>query len=370
MRREFLYVAAAFVAIDGNSAFATNLPSYDVTTLPFTSASIAINNSGLVVGGLLDPDGSVSLGEWSNGTLTNLGGPSGIPAAFNIVQPFGVNDAGEIVGTIHTAAGGLPASAFVYSSGGFSVLPLANSTDLGGVATAVNNAGDVVGYDKNSSNNAQAWLWSKGVYSTLPISGIDTTALGINSSGTIVGNRTINCCSGESGYVLQGTAQYLTGAVNAINNAGEAVGVSSSVGPSQTATVFKNGKATSILSMPSSGSGINSPGDVVGEYQPVGFSGPRVFLWEPNLGAVDLTPNGYLFAVALAINSSGDIVGYGETSAGVYQDFLLTPDPHGALTATALITGVSAPEPSSGLLFGLGLAAMFAVRRKARSGRC
>jgi hypothetical protein len=348
-----------------------NLPSYDVTTLPFTvKTGVLINNSGLVVGGILNPNGSISLGDWSDGVLTNLGAPSGLPSNFNVVQPIGMNNAGAIVGAVRTPIGGVPSLAFLYSSGIFTVLPPVNSADSGNLATAINSGGKIVGYDLTAANGTQPWLWSNGAYSSVPVSGISATALGINSSGTILGNRVTNCCSGQSGYLSEnGTTQYLTGALNALNNAGEATGVSHSVGLPQNAIIFRDGITTSILSVPSSGFGINSAGDVVGFYQPNGFNGPRVFLWEPHLGALDLTPAEYLFAVALAINSSGDIVGYGETTAGAYQDFLLTPDPHGTLTATELLTSPppsGVPEPDTWFLFGLGLAATIVMRRSKR----
>ena len=338
-----------------NSCFAAE--RYDFTPLPFipfsNTGGEALNNNGVVVGGIANSDGSVSLAEWSKGVLTNLGVPPGLPSHdFNIPRVFGINDGGAVVGTVHTSAGDIPSRWFIYDRGRFTVLPLADPTDLGGAAIGINNRGDVVGYDHTSSNRVTGWLWSNGAYSRLPVSGTSTTALGINAGGTIIGNRRFRLIrrlltgqlrfKGERGYVLSnGTTQYLTGFVYAINALGEAAGGSVSDGQTL-ATVYKNGIATVILSLPSFAVGINSAASVVGSYQPAGDSPKHLFRWSANAGAFDLTPDGYISAEAAAINNRGDILGFGETVSGKSGYFLLTPDPNGELTPKALITAQSA----------------------------
>jgi hypothetical protein len=333
-----------------NSCFAPE--RYDVTPLPFIPFSgtggEAMNNNGVVAGGIANSDGSVSLAEWSEGVLTNLGVPPGLPSHdFNMPRVFGINDRGAVVGTIHTAAGDLPSRWFIYERGRFAVLPLADPTDLGGAAIGINNRGEVVGYDRTVSNKLVAWLWSNGAYSRLPVSGTSTAALGINSSGTIIGNRRLRFIrrlltgqlrsTGERGFVLnQGTTQHLTGFVYAINDLGEGAG-GSILGGQAKATVYKNGIATVILSLPSSAVGINSAASVVGSYQPTGNSRRRLFRWSANSGAFDLTPDGYQSAEAAAINDRGDILGFGETVSGKSGYFLLTPGPSGELTPKGLI---------------------------------
>jgi uncharacterized membrane protein len=332
-----------------NSCFSAE--RYDVTPLPFipfsNTGGEALSNNGVVAGGIANSDGSVSLAEWSKGVLTNLGVPPGFPSRdFNRPRVFGINDCGAVVGTIHTSAGDLPSRWFIYDRGRFTVLPLADPTDLGGAAIGINNRGEVVGYDHTSSKRVIGWRWSNGSYSRLPVSGTSTAALGINSSGTIIGNRRFRLIrrlltgqlrySGERGYVLtHGTAQYLTGFVYAINDLGEAAGGSILNGQAM-ATVFKNGIATVILSLPSSAVGINSAASVAGSYQPAGYNRRHLFRWSANSGAFDLTPDDYRSAQAAAINDRGDILGFGETLNGESRYFLLTPDPNGGLTPKAL----------------------------------
>jgi probable HAF family extracellular repeat protein len=339
-----------------NSCFAAE--RYDVTPLPFipfsNTGGEALSNTGVVAGGIANADGSVSLAEWSKGVLTNLGVPPGLPSHdFNSPRVFGINDCGAVVGTVHTSAGDLPSRWFIYDRGRFTVLPLADPTDLGGAAIGINNRGEVVGYDHTSRNRIRGWLWSNGAYSQLPVSGTSTAALGINSNGTIIGNRSLRLIrrlltgqfrgAGERGYVLSdGTVQYLSGFVYAINDLGEAVGGSISDGQAL-ATVFKNGIATVILSLPSSAVGINSAASVVGSYQPAGYKRRHLFKWSENSGVFDLTPDGYRSAEAAAINDRGDILGFGETMSGKSQYFFLTPDPNGELAPKALITASPVP---------------------------
>jgi uncharacterized membrane protein len=324
---------------------------YNLTPLPFIPFSgtggEALSNTGVVAGGIANSDGSVSLTSWSEGVLTHLGAPPGLPSPdFKLPRVFGINDSGAVVGTLHTPAGDLPSRWFIYDRDGFTVLPLADPTDLGGAAIGINNRGEVVGYDHTPNGSLTAWLWSKGTYSRLPVSATSATALGINSGGTIIGNRRLRFLrrllagqlgwTGERGYVLSGgTTQYLNGFVYAINALGEAAGGSFSEGQTR-ATVFKNGSATVILSLPSSAVGINSTASVVGSYQPVGYNQRHLFRWSADSGAFDLTPEGYLSAEAAAINDRGDILGFGETVAGKSQYFLLTPDPNGVLTPKPL----------------------------------
>ena len=326
---------------------------YDVTPLPFVPFSNtggeALNNNGVVAGGIGNSDGSVSLAQWFDGVLTDLGAPPGVPSQdFNKPRVFGMNHSGAIVGTVHTSAGDLPSRWFIYDHGRFTVLPLAEPTDLGGAAIGINNRGEVVGYNRTASNNVIGWRWSNGAYSSIPVFGTNTGALGINSSGTIIGNRSLSLirrlltgqfrCTGERGYVVShGTTQYLTGFVYAINDLGDAAGGSTSDGKAM-ATVYKNGIATVILSLPSFAVGINSSAHVVGSCQPVGHNRRHLFMWSAHSGAFDLTPDGYRSAEAAAINDRGEVLGFGETVSGKFQYFLLTPDSGGALTPKALIT--------------------------------
>jgi probable HAF family extracellular repeat protein len=329
---------------------------YDVTVLPFVPFSDtggeALNKSGVVVGGVAGADGSVSLAQWTKGVLTHLDVPSATADHdFNRPRVFGINDCGAVVGTVHTAAGVLPSRWFIYDRGCFTVLPLADPTDLGGAAIGINSRGEVVGYNHTSSKRLVAWLWSNGVYSKLPVSGTSTAALAINSGGTIIGNRRLRLMrrvftgqwgrTGERGFVISHDAtRYLPGFVNAINDRDEMAGGTISE-DRVVAAIFNNGIPRVILGLPSSAVGINSAATVVGSYQPAGDDRRRLFGWSADSGAFDLTPEGYCFAQAAAIDERGEILGFGETLSGESQYFLLTPHVNGVLTPRALVNGAA-----------------------------
>lgn len=330
---------------------------YDVTPLPFIPFSDtggeALSNNGVVAGGIANSDGSISLAAWCKGVLTDLGIPPGLPSRdFSKPRVFGINTAGTIVGAIHTSAGELPSRWFIHDRGRFTVLPLADPTDLGGAAIGINTRGQVVGYDRTARKHLTGWLWSDGAYSRLPVPGTNTAALGINSSGTIIGNRSLSFLRrvlsgplgyrGERGYVLShGRPRYLSGFVYAINDAGEGAGGSIADGKAM-ATVFKNGVATVILSLPGYAVGINSSAVVVGYYRPAGPNRRHLFAWSAKSGAFDLTPDGYRSAEAAAVNDRGEVLGFGETLSGEKNYFLLTPAPEGVLAPKALISDPAA----------------------------
>lgn len=333
------------------------LQRYAVTSLPFIPFSgtggEALSNAGAVAGGMRNSDGSVSLAQWFKGRLTYLGAPPGLPSRdFNRLRVFGMSGSGTIVGTLHTPAGDLPSRPFVYERERFAVLPLMKPTDLGGAAIGVNSRGEVVGYCHTARNRTRAWRWSNGAYSTLPISGTNVVAFGINSAGAIIGNRTFGLlrrlltaqfhCTGQRGYVLtQGAAVHLNGFVYAINDLGEAAGGSPSAGKAM-AAVFKKGIATIIVNLPSAAVGINAVADVVGFYDPAGCNLRRLFIWSANSGAFDLTPDGFRSAQAAAVNDHGQVLGFGETADGERPYFLLTPDPSGVLMPKPLMTARAA----------------------------
>lgn len=346
MQLRLALLAGSLLAVSSSVPLVTG-QLYDVTPLPFfNTRGAALSNNGVVTSGIAHTDGSVSLGAWRNGVLTNLGAPPNLPGDFNRVRPFGINDSGMIVGTVHRSAGDVASRTFIYDHGRFTVLPLVNPLDMGGAAIGVNNRGEVVGYDITSSEEEKGWLWSDGAYSSLPVDGNSTAALGINSSGTVIGNRSFNlayeqtldksCCVGERGYVVtHGTSRYLSGFVYAINDHGEAAGGASSAGQSM-AAVFKDGVAMVILKLPSFAVGINSSGEVVGSYQPAGYNGRHVFIWSANAGALDVTPDGFRYAEGAAINAHGEVLAFGETTDGKFHYFLLVPRANGALAPKRL----------------------------------
>jgi probable HAF family extracellular repeat protein len=183
------------------------------------------------------------------------------------------------------------------------------------------------------ASNYQAVIWS----------GITPTALGL---------------PGATGYTA-----------NAINNAGQVVGTSTTTttipGVFSAEAVIWNGTTPTVLGSLggsggySSATAINNAGQVVGYSEPTGP--PHGVVWDGTT-AIDVNtlltsdPSGLVIDALLGINSSGEIVGVGIDSAGNQDAILLTP-----------VEAV--PETSTWAMMILGFAGVgfMAYRRKSKS---
>ena len=102
--------------------------------------------------------------------------------------PFGINNAGTIVGTYEKASGGINTfHGFMLSSGGaFSTYDV----PFAGVSTglqAINNNGDFTGDFGSSSQISQGFLNSGGNVTTFGVPGLNTYPQAMNDADTIVG---------------------------------------------------------------------------------------------------------------------------------------------------------------------------------------
>lgn len=126
-----------------------------------------------------------------------------------------INDAGEMTGLYRTSD--RIGHGFVYSNGQFSSLDVPGAGFTTGVR--INNRGDVVGFwtasatcgcgGQNPTAN-KAFLLSDGEFTVFEIPGsVETTALGINERGDIVG-RYDDALRGRHGYILDRHGAYET----------------------------------------------------------------------------------------------------------------------------------------------------------------
>jgi len=138
---------------------------------PFFSA-YGINNNGEIVGG--DPNFS-QISVDNAGVFTMISVPG--------LQPFmGVNDAGQIVGSVHT--GGTTIQAFVYNAGTFDRFSVPSASET--FAYGIDNSGDIVGTYYNGTNHG--FVDIGGVITSVDVPGaVATSAQGINNAGDIVG---------------------------------------------------------------------------------------------------------------------------------------------------------------------------------------
>jgi hypothetical protein len=126
-----------------------------------------------------------------------------------------INDAGDMTGLYLTPDG--IGHGFVYSKGQFSTLDVPGANFTTGVR--INNRGDIVGFWTASPNcgcggsnptTFKAFLFSDGAFTTFEVpDSVETTALGINERGDIVG-RYDDLTHRRHAYVLDRHGAYET----------------------------------------------------------------------------------------------------------------------------------------------------------------
>jgi len=209
----------------------------DVTTLGFQgTAGAAINDHRQVVGTI---NHSMPF-LWDSGVLTELGtfgGPCGSAAD--------INNLGQVVGLACTSTGtelGPSAHAFLWQGGVMTgIEPFPGHVDSG--ATAINSLGQVAGWSSITDPEiydvqATSFIYDNGEKRALPIASTEHYAYDINDLGHVVGTMRAGGFFGKfSGYIfkdgvgtnlntvlLPGSGLHILYA-NAINNAGEIVGI-------------------------------------------------------------------------------------------------------------------------------------------------
>ena len=292
----------------------------DLGTLggPNSSASFPLNARGQVTGGseisTPDPNGESFCASylgfptdhliclpfiWENGVMTalpTLGGNNG-----NANQ---INNRGQIVGntentTFDPTCLALEQKPVVWRKGKIErELPIP-SGDTDGLATGINNLGEVVGTSGSCTNiNLHGLLWRNGTFTDL---------------GSL----------GGSLFTLP----------QIINNRSQVVGYSNLPGDTIFhAFLWQTGVMTDLGTLAgdsfSAAFSINEKGQVVGESCDISFN-CRAVLWQ-NGGITDLNtlipPDSPLYLLtAFANNSRGQIEGIALTSTGELHDFLATP---------------------------------------------
>ncbi len=207
----------------------------------------------------------------------------------------GINASGQIVGTFADSFG---AHGFVLGGGVFTELDVPGSNET--IATGISNSGLISGV---YGNRAGGFLRdAAGDYTMFHVPGItngDFFVTGVNDSGQVVGYDN----GGNGGWVMNGGSfTPLDFAANGIDNYGDIVGFTSNQTGAHVVLRDASGNETTF-DVPGAGSG---------------------------------------GSIATGINDSGQIAGYYFDSSGNVHGFIATP----------------APEPSSLVLLGVGIAAL------------
>ena len=191
--------------------------------------------------------------------MTDLGGLGG-----SYTFAYGINDAGQVVGSSNTRSGSTHAVTWQDSS--MSDLDPSGLQGYVYEAMAINNLGEIVGTAPATAGNAShATLWQSGAATDLGTLGnAYSIAWGINDNGQIVGQ------AGGQAFVRQnGVITALTtagGCAYAINSSGQVVGSSRVNVQYDQATLWQNGQTISLGASfnQSTAYAINDSGWIVG----------------------------------------------------------------------------------------------------------
>jgi probable HAF family extracellular repeat protein len=225
-------------------------------------------------------------------------------------------------------------------------------------ALAINNNGQVVG-ELDAGSVWTAFVQSGQSFTLLgTLGGASSSARGINSEGNVVGYSLIpgsgyHAFLNSSGHMTDlGTLGGIWSQANAINDNNQIIGWAYATGGTKHAFLDQDGIMTDLGTLggvSSEANAINNEGQVVGDFE-VKYQ-DYAFLFEDgamvDLNSLISASSGWDLAVATDINDQGDIVGYGENSAGNTDGFLLIP----------------VPEPVSTALLGIGGLILFLRRR-------
>jgi len=358
----------------GTTAAQTTYTVTDLGTLGGTFSTNApggINNRGLADGSSTLPgDTALHAFLWQKGVMTDLGTLGGPNSGFNFLSlnGLGPSESGQVVGQAETSTPDpngedfcgfgthLICLPFLWQKGVMTPLPTLGGNN--GIASGINNRGQVVGTAENTTTDttcpspalqAEPVLWENlQIQQQFPtISGDpDGVAGAINDEGQAVGTTgtcptlapasLLHATLWENGTVtdlgnLGGT--FLNVACN-INNQGQVVGWSNLPGDTTFhGFLWQNGVMTDLGTLPgddiSQACGVNEKGQVTGLSAKLNQEA-RAFLWQngvmTDLNTLIPAGSDFFLLIAGGINSQGEIVGLAmRISTGEVHAFLATP---------------------------------------------
>jgi probable HAF family extracellular repeat protein len=249
----------------------SNATMTDLGTLGgHNSQGNAINLSGQVAGWAATKSEGHDAALWTARKTVDLGALG--PLAGSYSMAYGINDAGQVVGSWGTNASSRP---FLYSNATITSLPEpSNFTVSGCVARAINNNGQIAGMCADTNRNGHLVLWSNGMVSDLGsvgnIGGVENVEnMSMNNNGQIVGwaatgaafvysNATITTPAGfypdainDNGVMVGGASIDSGGTVQNLNSllpAGCGCQVSDATAINNNGQIVANGSGALLLS--------------------------------------------------------------------------------------------------------------------------
>ena len=334
---------------------------YSVVDLGKLAGGSATSASGISSNGSVTGSGDTASAFSTPFLWSSAAGLTTVTLDSSLAFGMGVNASGAVVG--YQFGSDFSLRGFLNDGSGTILIPLlggANNT-----ATAINNAGTVVGYSVTTDGKEIAFSYVAGASTPLGVlpGGANSRANAINSFGTIVGQADDSSglfhavlLSGGAWTDLGVPPGYESGAAMAISDLGQVAGTfDDGVGGSMAFLWTPSGQTVVLLGALAPGgnsraSGVNSSGLVVGT------SGDTAFLYDA-AGMHDLntllapTSSAWQLSETAAINDLGQIVGTGYLQ-GQQHALLLNPEQ-------------TVPEPAT-LPLSCGVLLLLAVMNRRR----
>lgn len=239
-----------------------------------------------------------------------------------ISRAYSINNAGLVVGYSHLDGSTRDYHAFLWASDtGMIDLGTLGGTIEQSMANDINDFGQVVGGTRDSTDHSVAFLWAfdTGMTQLGSLGGIVDTAYAINNAGQAVGvSKTswygpnhATLWDTNTGTITDLGSPGTSSLAYDINDMGQVVGViegHATLWDTNTGTITDLGTFGGM----STAKGINNLGQVVGfSYNPTSQKN-QAFIWTSDTGMIDLGPldSGVNYCYAEDINDAGQVVGY------------------------------------------------------------
>jgi len=300
------------------------------------SSAEAINERGEIVGlRISDPTVAAEVDGfpyksfpvlWRNGRVTMLPEVA-VPGCFgNMDWILGINDRGDVAGTISFSTNASRCQRAVLWRGG-------RWRVLDGLSHDVmsNNRGEIIGSGRTGLRDLHALQWENGTTTDLGSLGDGySEAVAINDRGQIIGSSVPHTMGLGSHYAFLwqdgemiglGTLGGATSYARAINERGQIIGSSATTSGASHAFLWQNGKMIDLGTLGGATSyagAINERGQIVGSSATAStgrFIFSHAFVWQ-NGKMIDLGTLGGKNSSALKINNRGQVVGWSTTRTG------------------------------------------------------